>query len=397
MEDASSDYADLAPVNSPMNMLCCFIQEGPEATSVKRHKDRIHDFLWLSEKGMMANGTNGVQNWDTAFAIQALHSAGLAAEPEYRDMLLKALQFLEHQQFVDDCVGYATSPTYADPPVAKTSPEAGYRHPRKGAWGFSNRTQGYVVSDCTSEAIKSILLLQTLRDPEDPSKLLFPTVLPEERQKWPVDIILTMQNASGGASSYEPARGSEYLEYLNAAEVFGRIMVEYDYPECTTACVTALHQFQEVYPDYRSDDIRRFTTRAVEWIRSNQREDGSWYGSWGICFTYAGMFALESLATQGESYANSGRVRRACEFFLDRQNEDGGWGESYRSCETGQWCQNPDGSQVVNTSWVVIALLEAQFPFKEPLERAIKLLMERQQPNGEWLQEGIEGVFNKSW
>jgi lanosterol synthase len=31
------------------------------------------------------------------------------------------------------------------------------------------------------------------------------------------------------------------------------------------------------------------------------------------------------------------------------------------------------------------------------MEKAIRLLMHRQQPNGEWLQEGIEGVFNKSW
>lgn len=41
-------------------------------------------------------------------------------------------------------------------------------------------------------------------------------------------------------------------------------------------------------------------------------------------------------------------------------------------------------------------MLEAKFPNKGPLERAVKLLMSRQQPNGEWLQEGIEGVFNKS-
>lgn len=45
----------------------------------------------------------------------------------------------------------------------------------------------------------------------------------------------------------------------------------------------------------------------------------------------------------------------------------------------------------------VIALLEAQFPDRVPIARAIQLMMRRQQPNGEWLQEGIEGVFNKSW
>jgi lanosterol synthase len=34
---------------------------------------------------------------------------------------------------------------------------------------------------------------------------------------------------------------------------------------------------------------------------------------------------------------------------------------------------------------------------KEVLKRAVRLIMERQMGNGEWVQEAIEGVFNKSW
>ncbi|KAK4921608.1 Lanosterol synthase (Oxidosqualene--lanosterol cyclase) [Elasticomyces elasticus] len=74
---------------------------------------------------------------------------------------------------------------------------------------------------------------------------------------------------------------------------------------------------------------------------------------------------------------------------------DGGWGESYRSCETGVYTPH-EKSQVVQTAWVVIALLEAGCERRAPIEKAVKLIMSRQQANGEWLQEGIEGVFNKS-
>lgn len=350
LEDSNTDFSNLGPVNGPMNLLACYMQEGPNTPSVQRHRERMQDFLWMSKDGYMMNGTNGVQTWDTAFAIQATIATGLAEDPKYHNMLLNALSFLEDQQFVEETQGYNTSSAFSDPPTAKTAPQAGYRQARKGGWGFSNRDQGYVVSDCTAEAMKSVLMLQTL--PSTTGKKPFPDALNFERLRWAADIVLTMQNASGGVAAYEPRRGGEYIEMLNAAEVFGRIMVEYDYPECTTACVTALHMFSKLYPDYRKRDIEVFMRRAVEWIRTDQRADGSWYGSWGICFTYAGMFALESLATQGETYGTSERVKRACSFFIAKQNADGGWGESYKSCETGEWCNHPDGSQVVQTAWV---------------------------------------------
>lgn len=46
-----------------------------------------------------------------------------------------------------------------------------------------------------------------------------------------VDTILSMQNPNGGFASYELQRGTEMMELLNAAEVFGSIMIDYLYPE----------------------------------------------------------------------------------------------------------------------------------------------------------------------
>lgn len=61
-----------------------------------------------------------------------------------------------------------------------------------------------------------------------------------------------------------------------------------------------------------------------------------------------------------------------------------------------EWHDHPDGSQVVMTAWALIGLMHAQCPDVEVLKRGIRFIMSRQQPNGEWLQEAIEGVFNKS-
>ncbi|KAG6318898.1 hypothetical protein E4U22_005015 [Claviceps purpurea] len=372
MEDANTDYLDLAPVNAAINTVMCYVRDGPDAVSVKRHIERLDECLWVTQEGMLCNGTNGVQCWDTAFLIQGVFAGGLQNDEKWRPMLIRALEYLERQQIRENCVDQ----------------EMCYRQPRKGGWPFSNRDQGYGVSDCISEALKAIILLQKVSD--------FKEVLEDQRIFDAVDTLLFYQNDNGACSSYEARRAGEYMEMLNAAEVFGRIMIEYDYPECTTACVTALSLFQKYWPQYRAKEISLFIKRATNWIKSNQRIDGSWYGSWGICFTYATMFALESMASIKETYGNSKISKRGCDFLISKQRADGGWSESYKGCETMEYHEHPMGSLVVQTSWALIGLIEADYPDIEPLKKGIKLIMERQQGNGEWLQEAIEGVFNKS-
>jgi len=61
-----------------------------------------------------------------------------------------------------------------------------------------------------------------------------------------------------------------------------------------------------------------------------------------------------------------------------------------------EWHEHPTGSLVVQTSWALLGLMEADYPDVEPIRKGIQLIMDRQQANGEWLQEAIEGVFNKS-
>ena len=375
-EDENTEYGCLGPVNGPMNTLACYIHDGPASSSVRQHLDRLQDFMWMKNEGMLMNGTNGVQTWDTSWFIQAVIEAGFAKDPKFKPMLLSALEFLEDQQIRENC----------------REQEKCYRQRRKGAWSFSNKTQGYTVSDTTSEALKAVLMLQSIPGG------VYPVLVSPARCRDAVDTILTMQNSSGGFASYEPKRGSEYMELLNAAEVFGRIMVEYDYPECSTAVVTALQMFttHPEHCDYRHEEIQTAITRALGYIHNAQRPDGSWYGSWGICFTYAGMFALHSLAVTGETYTTSTAARRGCDFLVSKRLPDGGWGESYRGCETCEYVHHPDGSQVVMTCWALIGLMYAGYPEEEVLQAGIKLVMERQQSDGGWKQEGIEGVFNKS-
>uniref|UniRef100_A0A8C5B3R8 Terpene cyclase/mutase family member n=1 Tax=Gadus morhua TaxID=8049 RepID=A0A8C5B3R8_GADMO len=209
--------------------------------------------------------------------------------------------------------------------------------------------------------------------------------------------LLSMRNSDGGFATYETKRGGKLLELLNPSEVFGDIMIDYTYVECTSAVMQALRHFQKVYPEHRTQEIRSTLRGGLEYCRRLQRGDG-WEGSWGVCFTYGAWFGLEAFACMGHVYQDEvvcGEVRRGCDFLLRRQMEDGGWGEDFESCEQRYYVQSAN-SQIHNTSWALLGLMAVRHPDRRSIERGVKLLIDRQLPNGDWPQENISGVFNKS-
>lgn len=372
LEDENTEYQTLGPVSKMMNLICRAHVEGPDSEAYKQHAIKRADFMWLGQEGMMMCGTNGSQLWDIGFITQALVETGLAKEEVNKESLSRALGWLDVCQIRENPKHYETS----------------YRHTTKGAWPFSTKEQGYTVSDCTGEGLKAVLYLQNQVEGSE-------KIISDQRLFDAVDVMLTMQNPNGGFASYELIRGPKWLEWLNPAEVFGDIMIEFCYPECTTSVITSLSIFRKHYPDYRSADIEKTIKGAIKFLHKAQKAEGGWVGSWGICFTYATQFALESLSLVGENYSNSSHARRACMFLLAWQREDGGWGESYKSCEQGTWIQH-EKSQVVQTCWATMALMYAKYPDPEPIRKAVKLVIDRQLPDGSWPQEAIEGVFNKN-
>ncbi|AQZ09736.1 ERG7 (YHR072W) [Zygosaccharomyces parabailii] len=374
-EIANTDYLCIAPVNQAFCALVTLLEEGVDSDQFKRFQYRFQDALFHGPQGMTMMGTNGVQTWDCAFTIQSLFTAGLAEKEQYYKTVERAFKFLCRSQFETECIA------------------GSFRDKRAGAWGFSTKTQGYTVADCTAEAIKAILMVKN-----SPFYTKIHDSISDENLCRGIDVLLTLQNVNrfefGSFATYEKIKAPLSMEKLNPAEVFGNIMVEYPYVECTDSAVLGLTYFRK-FNSYRADEINHRIKIAIEYIKNCQEENGSWYGCWGVCYTYAGMFALEALHSVGEEYSNSEVVRKGCAFLVSRQMDDGGWGENMKSCELHSYVDS-ECSLVVQTSWVIIALLLAKYPEKEVIDKAVQFLKTRQEKSGEWKFDGVEGVFNHS-
>ena len=142
------------------------------------------------------------------------------------------------------------------------------------------------------------------------------------------------------------------------------------------------------------------TRLGAKYMKRIQRPDGSWYGSWGVCFTYAAWFGVAGLAEMGERDGTSDAVTRALAFLYAKQRDDGGWGESYLSSSMKEY-HHADESQVVNTAWAMMAILDgtqgvadSEAKARPLLAKAAAFLVRSQEASGDWPQQLISGVFN---
>uniref|UniRef100_A0A3Q2PB37 Terpene cyclase/mutase family member n=1 Tax=Fundulus heteroclitus TaxID=8078 RepID=A0A3Q2PB37_FUNHE len=164
--------------------------------------------------------------------------------------------------------------------------------------------------------------------------------------------------------------------------------------DCTAEGLKAVMLLQELCPSIRqpisSQRLCDAVNDGLSYCRRVQRADGSWE-SWGVCFTYGTWFGLEAFACMGHTYES---VQKACRFLLDHQMSDGGWGEDFESCVQRRYVQS-SSAQIHNTCWALLGLM-AVHPDRRAVERGVQLLVDKQLLNGDWPQENISGVFNKS-
>ncbi|KAK4493264.1 hypothetical protein RD792_017858 [Penstemon davidsonii] len=208
-----------------------------------------------------------------------------------------------------------------------------------------------------------------------------------------VNIILSFQSVSGGFSAWEPRRAHSWMEKFNPTEFFEDVLIEQDHVECTSSAVQGLALFRKLHPQHRQQDIESCISRAKQYIEKTQLPDGSWYGNWGICYTYGTWFAVEGLVACGKNYHNSPALRKACKFLLSKQLPDGGWGESYLSSSNKVYTNlQGNRSTLVQTAWTLLSLIAAGQVEIDPLPvlHGMKLLINSQMEDGDFPQHVLD-------
>lgn len=365
-EDEASDFICAGPLNTLLNAIVCHIEE-PGGWRVKRHLEQMPRYLWKAADGIKVKSYESSAIWDTAFAVQAISEAN--ASERYREQLEGAQAFLADEQIIDEF----------------PNREKFYREKRRGGWSFGSRAQGWPVSDCTGEALKALALMEPLG--------LSAKTVPLDLVRDAIDLILSLQNADGGFATYEPTRGPKWLELFNPSDFFAEIMIDYSYVECTSSSMQALALMRHRLPD-RAQAIDKALARGVQYLRDTQRDDGSWEGFWGVCFTYGTWFAIEGLRVAGVDVDDPAIVK-AAEFFKSKQRADGGWSETVEACRQRKYVEGPT-SLTVQSAWAVLGLVAAGLAESDAVRRGCDYLRSKQLEDGSWAKENIAGITNRN-
>jgi squalene-hopene/tetraprenyl-beta-curcumene cyclase len=130
--------------------------------------------------------------------------------------------------------------------------------------------------------------------------------------------------------------------------------------------------------------------KAIEFLKKEQEEDGSWFGRWGVNYIYGTWSALSGLHLIKEDMTQD-YVRKAASWLKSVQNRDGGWGETIKS----YWNESFKAigkSTASQTSWAILGLLCTDERDSESVKNGIKFLIENQKEDGTWDEEEFTGT-----
>jgi squalene-hopene/tetraprenyl-beta-curcumene cyclase len=288
--------------------------------------------------------------WDTSISCNALLDAGVPGDDPN---IVRAGEWMLRKQVTRPGDWMVKNPN--TPP---------------GGWAFEFYNEPYPDCDDTAEILMA-LDRTTIDD----------TAWKEKEMQRALTWLFSMQSKNGGWAAFDQDNDHELFNQIPFAD-HGAML---DPP---TVDVTGRILWMLGRINHDIDDP--MVQRALSFIKSEQEDDGCWFGRWGVNYIYGTWLVLSGLRSIGEDPSQA-YIRKAAEWLKEHQNKDGGWGESCRSYEDPK-LRGKGKSTYSQTAWAVMGLLEADAGESPAAKRGAQYLVKHQKKNGSWNENEFTGT-----
>lgn len=193
--------------------------------------------------------------------------------------------------------------------------------------------------------------------------------------------MMAFQCKDGGWAAFDKDCTNNILEKVPFAD--HNAMLD---PECADITARILELLG--YEGWRANHPQ--VQKALDYIRAQQEEDGSWYGRWGVNYIYGTWQVLRGLRAL-KLDMNQPWLLQARNWLESVQHTDGGWGERCNTYDDPVF-KGRGPSTASQTAWAVMGLCAFDNPDLPSLQRGIEYLIQTQNPDGSWTEDEITGT-----
>ena len=282
--------------------------------------------------------------WDTGLASLALMEADKHGNHQ---SLSKAFDWLKSVQLSDEPGDWRVRRPNLD----------------GGGWAFQFANPHYPDVDDT--ALVAFAMAESEQDNLDESI--------HRATRW----IVGMQSHNGGYGAFDVDNTFYYLNEIPFAD-HGALL---DPPtvDVSARCAMLMARVAKDHAEYLPA-----LQRTIDYIRSDQEADGSWFGRWGTNYIYGTWSTLLGLE-QTSLPKTDPMYTKAAAWLKSVQREDGGWGEDNLSYHDDQKYRGRyDFSTAFQTAWAVLGLIAAGEVNSPEVKAGIDFILRSQQADGVW-------------
>ncbi len=233
-----------------------------------------------------------------------------------------------------------------------------------GGWAFQYANPHYPDLDDTAAVAWALVQAQT---PENACAYEQPLT---RAANW----LAGMQSSNGGFAAFDVDNTYHYLNEIPFAD--HGALIDPPTSDVTARCVG----FLSLHGESRHQQAIQ---RGIAFLLHEQEANGAWFGRWGTNYIYGTWSVLEALRL-AKLDVNHFSIRRAVQWLKSVQREDGGWGETNDSYFDQQQAGRFETSTSFQTAWALLGLMAAGEVNSLSVHNGLDYLLRTQSAEGLW-------------